>query len=152
MSNDKLLGALKASENENNARIEKIIEQIKKLRHKFSKKRLKEIKKSLHKRENKKRIPISKKTKKYLYKLEERIYKLNKYCDYGDGEYREIKEIDNLFDLSIGEDYYKPIIVEGAFNNNYIKYESKGDKDKILMPNEYLDMIRPYLVEMINDH
>ena len=57
-----------------------------------------------------------------------------------------------MFDLSIGEDYYKPIIVEDAFNNNYIKYESKGDKDKILMPNEYLNMIRPYLVGMINDH
>ena len=31
-------------------------------------------------------------------------------------------------------------------------YESKGDKDKILTFNEYLDMIRPYLVDMINDH
>ena len=44
------------------------------------------------------------------------------------------------------------IIVEDAFNNNYIKYESKGDKDKMLMSNEYLNMIRPYLVGMINDH
>ena len=31
-------------------------------------------------------------------------------------------------------------------------YESNGDKDKILTLNEYLDMIRPYLVDMINDH
>ena len=31
-------------------------------------------------------------------------------------------------------------------------YESKGDKDKILTFNEYLDMIRPFLVDMINDH
>ena len=54
--------------------------------------------------------------------------------------------------MSIGEDCYKPIIVNGAFNNNYIQYESKGDKDKILTVNEYLDMIRPYLVDMINDH
>ena len=58
----------------------------------------------------------------------------------------------DLFDLSISEDYYKPIIVNGAFNNNYIQYESKGDKDKILTISEYLDMIRPYLVDMINDH
>ena len=57
-----------------------------------------------------------------------------------------------MFDLSIGEDYNKPIIVKGAFNNNYIQYESKGDKDKILTLNEYLDMIRLYLVDMINDH
>ena len=57
-----------------------------------------------------------------------------------------------MFDLSIDKDYYKPIIVNTAFNNNYIKYESKGDKDKILTISEYLDMIRSYLVGMTNDH
>ena len=57
-----------------------------------------------------------------------------------------------MFDLSIGEDYYKPIIVNTAFNINYIQYESKGDKDKILTISKYLDVIRPYLVDMINDH
>ena len=46
-----------------------------------------------------------------------------------------------MFDLSIGEDYYRPIIVNSAFNNNYVIYESKGDKEKILTLNEYLDMI-----------
>ena len=60
--------------------------------------------------------------------------------------------MEGLFDLSIGEDYNKPIKVNTAFNNNYIKCESKGDKDKILTLNEYLNMIRPYLVDMINDH
>ena len=54
--------------------------------------------------------------------------------------------------MSISEDYYKPIIANSAFNNNYIQYESKGDKDKILTISEYLDVIRPYLVDMINDH
>ena len=53
--------------------------------------------------------------------------------------------------MSIDEDYYKPIITNGAFNNNYIQYESKGNKDKILTPSEYLDMVRPYLSDMIND-
>ena len=33
-----------------------------------------------------------------------------------------------------------------------IEYESKGDKNKILSPEEYLDIIRPYLSYMINDH
>ena len=28
----------------------------------------------------------------------------------------------------------------------------KGDKEKILLPEEYLYMIRPYLSDMINDH
>ena len=32
-----------------------------------------------------------------------------------------------------------------------MQYESRGDKDKILTVNEYLDTIRPYLVDMIND-
>ena len=54
--------------------------------------------------------------------------------------------------MSTGEDYYKPIIDNSAFSNNYIQYESKGDKDKILTANEYLEMIRPCLVDMINDH
>ena len=39
-----------------------------------------------------------------------------------------------------------------AFNGNYIEYQSKGDKDKNLSPKEYLDMIRPYLSDLINDH
>ena len=152
MSNDKLLGDLKASDYKNKTRIEKIREEIKKLQHKFYRQELKEIKKNLYEIENKKNFSASKKSKKYLNKLEERIYKLNKYYDYDDAEYRGIKEISNLCDLSIGEDSYKPIIVNGAFNNNYIQYESKGDKDKTLIISEYLDKIRPYLVDMINDH
>ena len=31
----------------------------------------------------------------------------------------------NLFKLSIGKDYYKPILVKSGYNNNYIQYESK---------------------------
>ena len=33
--------------------------------------------------------------------------------------------------MSIDEDCYKPIITNGAFNNNYIQYESKGNKEKM---------------------
>ena len=54
--------------------------------------------------------------------------------------------------MSIDEDYYKPIITNGAFNNNYIQYKSKGNKDKILTISEYVDMIRPYLSYIINGH
>ena len=32
------------------------------------------------------------------------------------------------------------------------EYESKGSKGEILTPSEYLDMIRPYLSDIINDH
>ena len=60
-----------------------------------------------------------------------------------------------MFNQSIDEDYYKPIetTTNGFDNkNNYIEYESKGDKDKTLLPIEYLDMIKPYLTDMINNH
>ena len=39
-----------------------------------------------------------------------------------------------------------------AFNNNYIQYESIGDKDKNLSIKEYIDIIRPYLSDKINNH
>ena len=54
--------------------------------------------------------------------------------------------------MSIDEDCYKPIITKGTFNNNYIQYESKGDKGKNLSIKKYLNMIRLYLSDIINDH
>ena len=54
--------------------------------------------------------------------------------------------------MSIDEDCYKPIITNRAFEGNYIQYESKGNKEKILTISEYLDMIRPYLRDIVNDH
>ena len=56
----------------------------------------------------------------------------------------------NLFKLSIGKDYYKPILVKSGYNNNYIQYEGKGDK--ILRLKEYLALIEQYLRELINDY
>ena len=56
-----------------------------------------------------------------------------------------------LFD-EVDKDYYKPIKTTSAFNNNYIEYESKEGKEKKLSPKEYLNMIKPYLSNMINDH
>ena len=54
--------------------------------------------------------------------------------------------------MPIDEDYYKPIITSGAFSNSYIQYESKGSKDKILTPSEYLHTIKPYLSDIIDNH
>ena len=56
--------------------------------------------------------------------------------------------------MPIDEDYYRPIITNGAFNSNYIQYESmEGDgKDKNLQIKKYLDKIKPYLSDMINNH
>ena len=63
-----------------------------------------------------------------------------------------MRDVRNLFDLSIDEDYYKQIKTSDAFNGNYIEYESKGVKDKTLSIKEYLYMIRLYLSDIINDH
>ena len=45
---------------------------------------------------------------------------------------------------------YKPTIVKSGYNNNYIEYRSEGDK--LLTIEEYLNLIEPYLRELINDH
>ena len=100
--------------------------------------------------ENKKGLLNSKKTRKYLDELDEKINKLYGYY-YDDGfEFRGIRNIQDLFKLPIDEDYYKPKLVKSGYNNNYIQYESKGDK--ILTIKEYLSLIEPYLADMINDY
>ena len=53
-----------------------------------------------------------------------------------------------MFKLSIGKDYYKPILVKSGYNNNYIQYESK--EDKILSVKEDLALIEQYLRELKN--
>ena len=53
-----------------------------------------------------------------------------------------------MFKLSIDKDHYKPILVKSGYNNNYIQYESKGDK--ILTLKEYLALIEKYLRELIS--
>ena len=54
----------------------------------------------------------------------------------------------NLFKLSIDKDHYKPVLVKSGYNNNYIQYESKGDK--ILTLKEHLALIERYLRKLIN--
>ena len=54
--------------------------------------------------------------------------------------------------MSIDEDYYKPIITSGTSDNSYTQYESEGDKVKNLSIKQYLDLIRPYLSDIIKDH
>ena len=135
----------------NKDRIGIIREELKELAYKLSKSELKEIKKCLYIVENKKGLLNSKKTRKYLDELDEKIRKLDRYYrGYDDFEYKGIKNIEDLFRLSISEDYYKPKLVRTGYSGNYIKYESKGDK--ILTVEEYLSLIEPYLAGMIHDY
>ena len=92
---------------------------------------------------NKKQKKISlKKTSKYLDELDERILRLDKYHDYDDFQYKGIKDIENLFKISIDKDYYKPKLNKSGYNKNYAQYENKGDK--ILSLREYLNLIEQY--------
>ena len=58
--------------------------------------------------------------------------------------------IDYLFNDE--EDYFKPTEVKSTFNDSYLLYESKGDKDVRLSIDEYFDIIRLYLKDLIDDH
>ena len=52
-------------------------------------------------------------------------------------------------------DCYKPIRTDGGFagrNNNYIEYTSKGERYENVSPKKYLNIIRPYLRDLINEH
>ena len=65
-----------------------------------------------------------------IKKIEKILSRLKKYHDYDDIEYRGTRDIKNLFDLSIGQDYYNDY--HYAFNGYCIEYESKEDKNKTL--------------------
>ena len=49
------------------------------------------------------------------------------------------------------DDYYKAINAGNVWNNNYIMYESNGDKNKNLSAPEYLNEIKPYLKDVITE-
>ena len=114
----------------------------------------KKIRKNLYEIKNKNNISNSKikEIEENLFELEKNLSKLKKYHDYDDAEYKGMRDVGNLFIQSIDEDYYKPIRTKIAFNDNYIEYVSKGDKDKNLSLKEYLNMIKPYLRDIINNH
>ena len=61
-----------------------------------------------------------------------------------------IRDIRNLFEHEKG-DYYKPVREHNFCSNNYIEYESNGDKNKMLSVEQYPNKIRPYSTDIIND-
>ena len=60
------------------------------------------------------------------------------------------RDIRNLFDHE-EKNCYKPARVSNFWSNNYVEYESKGDRNKTLSVNEYLNRIRTYLKDTINN-
>ena len=82
----------------------------------------------------------------YLKSFKNHLDKLQKY------QYNTTHGFNYLFNKQGEEDYYKPTKVKSAFDGSYVLYESKGDKDARLSTDEYFDIIRPYLKNMIDNH
>ena len=132
----------------NKKRIDTAREKLKELCHKFSKSDLKTIKRHLYNIENKKRLLELEITNEYFDELDKKFLEFAKYYNDNDNDddFIGIENVQDLFKISI----YKPTIVKSGYNNNYIEDRSEGDT--LLTIEEYLNLIEPYLRELINDH
>ena len=157
----------------NKKKLKKLGKDFDELRHKFSKKEIDRYRKAFYVAKNKKYLFESelKKTIKNLNELEK--LKFKKFCgnidsaeyedldnyDYNydfanDDEYRKIGSFRTLF-KGLDSDYDKPTVIDRGFareDNNYIEYTSKGDRYENVSPKEYLNVIRPYLRGLIDEH
>ena len=158
----------------NKKKFEEIRKDFNELRHKFSKKEIDKYRKTFYDIKNYRHFSVSEieEARENLNELKKsfRFKKFhggidnvdyddldnydNNYDFADDDEYRKIGSIRTLF-KEFDRDYYKPIRTDGGFagrNNNYIEYTSKGDRYENLSPKEYLNVIRPYLRDLINEH
>ena len=154
----------------NKKKLQEIRNDFNELRHKFSKKEVDKYRKDFYDIKNYRLLSTSEieEARKNLIEFRKSLrFKefhgdvdsvdhddLDDYDDDGfadDDEYRRIGSIRRLFK----NDYYKPITTDNGFarrRNNYIEYTSRGDRYKNLSPKEYLDMIGPYLRDLIDGH
>ena len=61
-----------------------------------------------------------------------------------------LRDIKNPFEHE-EENYYKPVRVSNFWSNNYIEYGSNSDISNTRSVEEYLNEIRPYLKDIINN-
>ena len=122
-------------------RIEVIRKKLNELHNNFSKSELKEIRNHLYNTENKNELENS---NEYLNELDKKIIKLNEYNNNNNDD----DFIENVRDL-FNKVNYEPILIKTGFNNNYLKYRSEGNDS--LSFEEYLNLIKPYLNDLIND-
>ena len=114
----------------------------------------KKVRRKLYEIEKKENLSDKEKEEIYddLVELVKALDKKEKYkyhnCD--DLDYHGIRDIENLSDNA--NDYYKPILVQSSFKENYKYHESRGDKHKKLSVKQCLYKIMPYLSDLINDH
>ena len=101
---------------------------------------MKEIRNHLYNIENKNDL---KNSNKYLNELDKKIIKLNEYNNNNNDDF--IENVRDLFNIV----NYEPILIKTGFNNNYLEYRSEGNDS--LSFEEYLNLIKPYLNDLIND-
>ena len=135
--------------NFNNLRDNFSREEIKKSWEKFYKKELvynhlKEIEQKEGLTMNKKRA--LKNIEKYFKKLKEVLNEIRIYQN------NITRDIGHLFNEITKENYYGPIEIKSAFDDNYIEYEIRRDNDGNLSLEEFLSIIRPCLREMNHNH
>ena len=80
-----------------------------------------------------------------------KIYIICLYILFKTIKNRILRDSRNLFQHEEEENYYIPLWVSNFWSNNYIEYESKVDRNKALVVQKYLNKIRPYLKDPINN-
>ena len=62
---------------------------------------------------------------------------------------RILRYINNLFEDEEEKNYFKPVIVNNFWNNNYIEYKSNGNRNKAVSVEEYIHKIISYLKDTL---
>ena len=119
-------------------RIGVIRKKLNELRNNFSRCELKEMRNHLYNIENKNDL---KNSNKYLNELDKKIIELNEYNN--DDFIENVRDLFNIVN-------YEPILIETGFDNNYLEYRSEGNDS--LSFEEYLNLIKPYLNDLINTY
>ena len=87
-------------QSKNKKRIDDIKDELKNPTYSISKSESTDIKRTLYNIE-KRNVVGSKKTNRYLYELDKKILKLDKYHDYDDYKYKGIKDIKDLLSYQL---------------------------------------------------
>ena len=66
-------------------------------------------------------------------------------------KYIILRDIRNLFEHEEEENYSEPVAASNFGSNSYIECKSNGNKSKTQSAKEYLNRIRPYLKNIINN-
>ena len=141
--------------------IKEVRKRFNELRNNFSRAETKRIREKFHKMEvvynilkakeqkdglTKKHKQVLQNIEKYFKNFKKDLAKLQKY------RYNITYDLYYLFNEDDEEDYYEPVEIKNAFDNSYIQYESRGDRDANLSLAEYHNIIIPYLRDMIDNH